>query len=597
MKKIDFDALRRQIDIVQVINAEGVTLTKKGKNYVGICPFHDDTNPSLSVSPDKQIFKCFVCGTSGNVFTFIRDYEHISFMAAVKKACDLAGIKVAGLEEDTSLPVSPHQKLYDALGEVKKFYANALKGASGQVALDYLYKRKLDDAIITKFSIGFCNNSGVDSIKYLQSKGIDLDDVIYSGIGFSRETEVLDRMNGRITFAITDEYGRVVGFSGRRISEQQDPKYLNTPETVLFHKGNLLYNYFNCEKVCHRLGVVYLVEGFMDVIALARAGLDNAVATMGTALTIDHLKLLQRLNCEVRIMFDSDKAGQSASFKAIEVLKNLPKGIKVVNKFQGVTSKDIDEVLDNYGKDKLLELINSTSNIIDYQISYLYSNINPENYEDRKTFVLQATELIGSLKDDLDIEHYAVEISKLSGFSVDLVKKQVPRNYHQPDTVDISEFKGQFASKNQKKMLDRYDQAERQIVYFLLNDEMAPALFVKEAPLIHNEVYRRLASYIVDYYSEHGQFENDGIIADLLSVLPPDLAKEIVVLDEEKYPPLTLDSLFKIIKEDLPKKLELEQDKVELGEIQDPLEQAKYAKEHLLKEGVMYKKRKNAKKQ
>ena len=581
--KINLDEIRRKIDIVQVISAEGITLTKKGKNFVGICPFHDDTNPSMTVSPEKQIFKCFVCGTAGNVFTFIRDYEKIPFMAAVKKACDLAGIKVPELEAENRAPVTEHQGLYDTLAEVRKFYSYNLKISSGETAMKYLAGRQLDDSIIEKFQIGYCVPDGAASVTYLQGKQHNLDDIIYSGIGFQRDGEVYDRMAGRITFAIHDEYGRVVGFSGRRIDEQQDPKYLNTPETALFHKGSLLYNYYNCDRVCRRIGIVYLVEGFMDAIALSRAGIDNVVATMGTALTSEHRKLLQKLNCQIHLMFDSDDAGQNAAFRSIEVLKDLPKGVKIVNRFNLADAKDIDEVLDKYGKEKLQELINQTSSVTDFQIDYLYSRVNPNNYDDRKLFVLQATKLLGDLRDDIDIEHYVGIIATKSGFNTGLVRKLAPQKESANYIPEVG-YGGRIVSNRQTKLLNRYEQAEHQILNKLLKDKFAPVQYLEENTQLYSDVNRRLAFLILDFYNIHGDVD----LADLMSTLPPELSKVVGTLSDETPLPSTMKELCHIIREDLPKKLEIKKNKEELSEISDPQQQAEYAKEHLLKEGVLY---------
>ena len=292
---------------------------------MGVCPFHDDTNPSMSVSPDKQIYKCFSCGASGNVFTFVKEIDNLEFIPAVKKAADIVGLKLTIFDQykDKSSLSSKDEPIYKVLEEINRYYKYLIKVGDGEAALNYLKSRQIDEKIIEQFSIGYCLDDAARSIKFLKSKGYDLDHVITSGIGLERNGEIYDRMSGRITFAITDEYNRVIGFSGRRLNENLEQKYLNSPETVLFHKSKILYNFYHGEKTARRAGHIYIVEGFMDVIALHRVGIENAVATMGTAMTSDHASLLSKINLEVRLLLDSDEAGQTATFKALEVLNKL----------------------------------------------------------------------------------------------------------------------------------------------------------------------------------------------------------------------------------------------------------------------------------
>ncbi len=586
-KDINFDELRRQIDIVSVISSY-ITLTKKGKNYVGICPFHDDSNPSLCVSPERQIFKCFTCGTGGNVFTFIRDFEHVSFLEAVKKACNIAGIKAPDISDKQTIIDDKNKNLYDALKEAETFYAYNLKTSSGLVALDYLKSRNLDSKIIEKFKIGYAPIDPKTTTKYLQAKGFSLDDLIYSGVSKEINGEVYDFIKGRVTFAICDTFGRVVGFSGRRLNESEESKYINTSETAVFKKGNILYNYYNCEKVCRRIGVIYIVEGFMDAIALSRAGVDNVIATMGVALTNEHANLIKKLNCEVHLLFDDDRAGQKAIFDSSDILVNNPKPIRVVKPFNIEGCKDSDEIINKFGKDKLLELLKQTTSVLEFKINYLYKQINADNYEDRKEFVIKSAKLLGDLNDEMDKDYYTTMISKMSGFSSSMIAKYIPIKASVENIDEPYDYHEKFVYNEPKKVLTRYEKIERQIIKNLLDDPIAAAKYENEDIALHSEANRRLANYLLDYYTMHGEI----VVADVLSELPNDLSGVLLDIIDEKYPPMELEDLFKIIKEDLPKEMDIQKDEETLETILDPHKQAEFAKQQLLKEGIFFSKKK-----
>ena len=562
--KVDFDDIRRQIDIVQVISSY-IPLTKKGKNYMGVCPFHDDTNPSMSVSPDKQIYKCFSCGASGNVFTFVKEIDNLEFIPAVKKAADIVGIKLTMFEnyKDKSSINEKDEPVYKILDEVNKYYKYLLKVKDGETAFNYLKSRNIDEKIMEYFNIGYCLEDAARSVKFLKSKGHSVDNVITSGIGVERSGEIYDRMSGRITFAISDEYNRVVGFSGRRLNENLEQKYLNSPETILFHKSKLLYNFYNGEKAARRIGHIYIVEGFMDVIALHRIGIENSIATMGTAMTNDHYLLLSKINLEIRLLLDSDEAGQNATFKALDVLSKLEKRIRIVKKF--TQAKDIDELVNNYPNEVKVQL-DQTMSAMEFRINHLYNRINKDNYEERKDFSKKAaTYLANPIFDKVDQDYYVTLISKLSNFNKSLIETYIKEA--SPNPIN---FTNKFKQINQQKFIDRYSMAERQVIAKILDSPNLVEEFHKKGIIIHDSGYRKILAYLTDYYESNGII----VIADIVSKLEKDLGEILIEISEEDYPPMSVDELIHILVNEFPSSKSRQETLDKINEISDPKEQA-----------------------
>jgi len=320
------DDLLKKADITNIVSRY-IPVTKKGRNFVALCPFHDDKNPSLSISPDKQIFKCFVCGTGGSAITFVQNYEKISFPQAVKKVADWVGysdprlmVNDQAIQRDEKL-----EPFFKCLEDLLEYYHFGLASEEGKLARDYLLQRGLDQPVLETFKIGYALKDGSTTIQYLIKRG-HLRNVIESlGITASSNQQV-DRLSGRIIFPIHNRDGRVVGFSGRLLEKiDGQAKYVNSADSPIFTKGQILYNYHQVKLSSKRSGFVYLLEGFMDVIALHRANIPQAIALMGTAVTNQHIKLLQSLGVEIRICLDQDQAGQVAMMKMIQPLLNLNK--------------------------------------------------------------------------------------------------------------------------------------------------------------------------------------------------------------------------------------------------------------------------------
>ena len=376
--------IRNSTNIVDVIS-HYISLKKKGSSYFGLCPFHPDTHPSLSISPKKKIFKCFVCGTKGDVFSFVSKYEKISYLQAVKKVAELTNYDLGGFDFSTNnqKTLSAHdQRLVDANVRANEFYTGILYNDENKNILEYLKNRGLNDELIKKFGIGYAVNNRFQMIDWLTNKDqffgnnlpankvFNLQELFDAGIATeSNNNHPIAFLIDRITFPIYDENNNLVGFSGRDWTGKQESKYSNTKETKIFKKGEVLYN-FNHVRTTNK-DFVIICEGFMDAIAYTQAGYDNVLATMGTAVTTRHISLLQTLeNMKYIILsFDNDQAGSDANISIGKQLFENGLNVSVVT-YQNYKEKDVDEILRAHGKAAVDDLIKNRTDFLTYKIIY-----------------------------------------------------------------------------------------------------------------------------------------------------------------------------------------------------------------------------------
>lgn len=499
----------KHADIVDVI-ASYINVIKKGRNYVAVCPFHDDKNPSMMISKEKQIFKCFVCGTGGNAITFIQKYENISFENAVKKLAELIGYKDARLniKSTASKQEAANAPLYVTCEELTKFYMMTLLAKEGEEGKKYLTERFIDDEVIKQFRIGFCPNNPLISIKYLQAKNCTLKDIETIGVAGHSNGQYVDKNAGRVVFPLTDINGKVVGYSARKINNSDEAKYVNSPETPLFQKGNIIYNYANAKKTARLDGYCYLLEGFMDVIALYRAGVKSAVALMGTALTMQQVNLLKRLNVEIRLCLDSDNPGQMATLKAIELFDKSNVKYRIVRRSNG--PKDADEILDKYGKENLIKWLNILIDKVQFAMNY-FSRTNPLNtIDERKRFILDFLPFLKNVNSELELEEYIVNIAKITNFdrkvitnALEKYKKNNTREENTNITLDIHP---------ERKALKRLQLTERMFVYQMLYSKKALEFYKDKDVPLSNEIFSKIASYIMEYYRNHENMTINDLI-------------------------------------------------------------------------------------
>ncbi|MCX7950929.1 MAG: DNA primase [Clostridiales bacterium] len=415
MGRIPEEVVRKVIessDIVDIIS-EYVNLKKSGRGYMGVCPFHNDKGPSLSVSQDKQVFHCFGCGAAGNVVGFIMKIRNLDYKDAIIYLAERLGIDVTYTEtKDKNSQIK--ERLYKANLEAARFYYANLQNSS--FAKKYLENRGISTKVINRFGLGYSLNEWDALIKFLKSKGFTIDELILAGLAVKSEKGVYDRFRNRIMFPIMDIKGRVIAFGGR-VCDDSKPKYLNTSETPVFEKGKNLYglNYVVKNKLPNN---IVIVEGYMDCIKLHQFGLNNVVASLGTALTSEQSKLIKRYVRDVYICYDSDAAGQAATLRGLELLESVDLNVKVITIPMG---KDPDEFVNLYGIDEFKNLMNSAIYITDYRIMKAKEGKDIKNPLEKSKFVNEVIEIISKLKDSTAIQHYAELLSNETGLNINVI--------------------------------------------------------------------------------------------------------------------------------------------------------------------------------
>ena len=377
------EEVRSRNDIVDVISTY-VKLQKKGSSYFGLCPFHNEKSPSFSVSRQKQMYYCFGCGAGGNVFTFLMEYENYTFVEALKYLADRAGVELP--EEEYSKEAKERADTRAILLEINKaaaqYYYVQLKSSQGAVGLGYFKKRQLSDETIKAFGLGYSNKYSDDLYRYLKSKGYKDDMIAKAGlISIDEKNGVYDKFWNRVMFPIMDVNSRVIGFGGRVMGDAK-PKYLNSPETMVFDKSRNLYG-LNFVHGKQSEGMI-ICEGYMDVIALHQAGFTNAVASLGTAFTSQHCSLLKRYTDLVYLCYDSDGAGVKAAMRAIPMLKEAGIRVKVINMRP---YKDPDEFMKGLSPEAFKERIEQAKSSFFYEVDNLMKEYDMNDPESKTSFM------------------------------------------------------------------------------------------------------------------------------------------------------------------------------------------------------------------
>ena len=403
------EKIKSQNDIVDVIS-ERVRLRKAGRNFTGLCPFHNEKTPSFSVSQEKQIYKCFGCGEAGNVISFVMKDKNLPFIEAVKYLANRANIPLEINNGEKSKSAKKKDLLYRVNVEAAKFFFSNLM--NNQNAKEYFLNRGIKEETIKKFGLGFANDSWNSLMFYIRKKGIN--DVLLEEAGLisvnKEKGRKYDRFRNRVMFPVFDYQGKVIGFGGRVLDDSK-PKYLNSPETLVFQKGTNLYglNFALKHNMSERYFVI--VEGYMDLISLHQYGITNVVASLGTALTINQARLLKRYADKVIISYDADMAGQMATLRGLEILRTAGFDVRVLNIPQG---KDPDEYVRSNGKEAFLKLINSAEPLIDYRMKKAEEGIDFKNSQSLILYAKRIMEIISDL-DPMEKDVYIKKASENTG--------------------------------------------------------------------------------------------------------------------------------------------------------------------------------------
>ena len=575
---IDVNKIRSNADIVRVVSSY-LPLQQKGRNYVAVCPFHNDSNPSLTVSQEKQIYKCFSCNASGNVFTFVQEYEKIGFLEAVKKVCELTNQRVEGFEKVIRKNEVPKEKqvLFNLLNDLGNFYSYNLKNSSNKEAYEYIKNRGLEDKYLDEYRVGYAPYESEKTIKFLKAKGYSNDDILNSGVGIEANGTIYDRYNGRLVFPLFDTYNRIIGFSARKLpSSKDEAKYVNTTETPLFHKSNVLYNYYQAEKISRKIGFCYVLEGFMDVLALVRSGIPNAIAIMGTALTNEHIEMLKKLNCEIRLCFDNDRAGQEATLKNLALLKKTQLKVRVVNALN--QNKDPDEILKTQGEEELKKFLNNLISPCEFNINFYSKFYNLNNYEDQKVFLEKSLRSIIDYKvDNFDAYYLLDKIQSKTLFNKSFIENEYERlklNFNNRNNAVQN-----VTIKKQKRIIDKYEEAEKRLIIYMLNDNKIIDKYNMKLGKIRNDAYRKIVACIVRYYADYDKVSYADIFNDPSLVQDKQVYDILCSLDPDEKLEEFNEEYFKILTEDL----EINQ-RIALVKEKIKMEKNIYAQAELLKE-------------
>ena len=559
--------IRNKTDIVDVVS-KYVNLTKKGKNYIGVCPFHDDHSPSMSVSPEKQIFTCFSCGATGNVFTFVADFEKISFIEAVR----LLGEKVGVSTQGNSFAVEKKDDYFEIYELANKFYQNSLFTSLGKNAIEYLEGRNIDKETIKKFGIGLSIQK-VSLTDYLVNKKYSVDKLNEVGITNDNGDDIFIN---RIMFPIYDLSGNPVAFSGRIYNTKDTSKYVNTKETDKFKKGKILYNYHIAKEHLKKNDTIIIMEGQMDVIRASTIGINNCIATMGTALTKDHRNILKNMANNIILCFDGDAAGEKATISAIELLEDTGINIKVVRLPNGM---DPDEYIIKEGRESFLYQIESASNLIDYKMELLKKNKDFGNIKDISSYINSVISELVNEKDDIVIELNLKKIA--TSFNVDyntlLDKYNGLKNKNKTVTKEVKP----------RKVYDKYGQAENNLIYYMLKDSKVINMVEKRVGYFPTKNIRQLSNEIIYYFHKYGIIsvadfisyisDKEELLRTLKDILAMNIKEEFQIEEIEDYI-FVINEYHKEVKiNDLNKKLREEK---------DPLKQAKLSEEIMKIRGV-----------
>lgn len=415
------EEVRQTNDIVDIIS-QYVHLKRSGRNFFGLCPFHNEKSPSFSVSPDKQIFHCFGCGVGGNVFTFLMKIEGINFIEAVQSLAERANIQLPTLENSIdSAREELKAKVYKVNEFTANFYHENLYKPSAKEAQEYIKRRKMTNEILKSFQIGFSGKFD-ELYKALKAHGFNDPEILESGLVNRNENGTyIDRYRNRLMFPICDARGRVIAFGGR-VLDHSKPKYINSPENIVYSKGRNLFGLNVAKKSQEIKKRILIVEGYMDVISLHQRGINNVVAPLGTALTQQQGWLLRKNSEQIVLSFDSDEAGLQAKLRALDILQNMGCDIRVL---QMEGAKDPDEYIVKYGNARFQNLIDKSLSVIEFKVKILKKNLNLENTNDKIKFLNEIAKLISKVENNIEREIYIEKISKEYEISKEAIYAEV----------------------------------------------------------------------------------------------------------------------------------------------------------------------------
>lgn len=538
------DEVRNSVDIVDVIS-QYVSLEKKGKDYVGLCPFHQENTPSFTVNEGKQFFYCFGCGKGGNVFKFLMYQDHLIFPESVKKVAELAHLQMPEGYGEAAKPLSPLKKMYR---QATEFYQHILLTTKvGERALEYARKRELTDDLLKHFKVGYAPDDDKILLTYLQQKKEYTDnDLRESGLFVeSQDGQLFDRFRDRLMFPLGDESGYTVGFSGRRISNDKTiAKYMNSPETKIFNKSKLLFHFAEAKKAARSEKHLILYEGYMDVIAAYKAGIQSGVASMGTSLTTEQVYMLRRITPNILVNYDGDPPGIHAAERATKLfgqVQGFNLGIIVLPE-----NLDPDEYVKKYGKEKYRAEVAGALSSTDFLLERLANQYNLHNDREKLAYITAAVQMIAGLNDPVAADLYLDKLARQTGVTRESLKVtfvrerrklQRARNHQQAyqastlmenigETAEPKEAQAGTDSETRNPALDR-------LLYLFIHSDEARDYLLSRQFLFPDERYAKLAEFWLKYHQTHDEAEVKGFI----DFIPEELQGIIINMEMITMPP------------------------------------------------------------
>lgn len=548
----EIEQIRKSANIIDIISSY-IPLTQKGKNYFGVCPFHEDHSPSMSVSEEKQIYKCFSCGAAGNVFTFVSEYENVKFLEAVKIVADKCGIPFHGTITKERPKVNKEE--YEIMSLALKFYQNNLQSTEGKAAKEYLKKRALDETVIKEFDLGLALGGNVSLNKLLLSKKYSTDTLIKLGLINEHDGYINDIFKYRIMFPIHDLDGNVVGFTGRIYENNDQAKYINSKESVIFKKGQILFNYHRAKSEIKRKKEVILVEGNMDAIRMYSSGIKNVLALMGTSLTKEQVSIIKSLRANIILMFDNDNAGEIATYQNGTILEEAGLNPQIV-RISG--PKDPDEYIIKNGAHALMENIRSPISFLDFKLKYFKKDKDLSKVDDLASYIKEIIKDLKNLPDELTRELALKKISTDYDVSLDLLHSELAK-------LNVKKANESPPKKLAKMKFSKYDKACQNILYFMMNDGKFVEKFKKELGYFDEKKYRSLANEIIYFYETNKNIElssfisfistKDYIVDDAMEIIKGNKAIDLEMNAFEEFINVAKNEMVKLEIKDLKNKI------------------------------------------
>ena len=524
------EEIRNNNDIVDVIS-QYVILKRSGRNFFGLCPFHKEKSPSFSVSPDKQIFHCFGCGVGGNVIHFVSKIENLDFRETLELLANRANIQLPTLDnsyQDNKKAILK-AKVYEINEIAAKFYHENLYRLTSKEAQEYIKKRKLDNRTLKSFLIGYSGNFD-ELYRLLKQRGYTEEEILASSLVNKTENgKFIDRFRRRLMIPIQDTTGKFIAFGGRVLDDSK-PKYINSPENIVYSKGRNLFG-LNIAKKGDTKKII-IVEGYMDAISLYQRGITNVVASLGTALTEQQGRLLRKNSEQVIIGYDADGAGQAATLRGLEILQNMGCDIRVL---QIYGAKDPDEFIIKYGPERFQKCVESAISLVEFKVKILKQNLNIENVNDKIKFLNEIAKILAKVDNNIEKEVYVDKISKEYGISKEAIYGEINKLIYNKSSekkiLEKAPIKNYIKNESKENIDESIIKREKMVIYILINypnesyDKIKNVITIDD---IRSETNKKIISKIYEQYEKKIEgnildlFEEEQIINYLSGIMADD---------------------------------------------------------------------------